>query len=114
MILFPETTGFWLASRVGTDGRMRKMPVFGPVSVAVKVSRSPVNCDFSVTGLVSDTAGSALQPAAFTCIHKGAPMEVALMVLLKVLSKKYEMPGGGPVTVTSTSLESAEVSEPLL
>src|SRR5437660_749860 len=114
MILFPATTAFTLPSRVGTAGRMRNTPVLGPVSVAVKVSVSPVSCDFRMIVLVSGTEGSRLHAPAATWIHNGAPREVACIVLLNVLSKKYEMAGGGPLTVTSTSLETTEVSAPLL
>ncbi len=87
MILLPETTGFVLASRIGTAGNMRKTPVLGPVSVAIKDSVSPVSEDLSVIGLLSMTVGSWLQAAAFTCIHRGELMGVTWMVLPKVLSK---------------------------
>src|SRR6266849_5067227 len=114
MMLLPTTTGFTLASRIGTAGRIRKSPVFGPVSVAVKVSVSLVSEDLRVTALVSAVAGSRLQAAALTCTKRGEEMGVAWIVFTNVPSKKYEIPGAGPVTVTSTSLEIDVVSLPLL
>ena len=87
MILLPETTGFTRASRMGAGGSTRNIPVFGPVSVAVKVSVSPVRADWRVMVRLSTTVGSRLQAAAFTWINSGELMGVARMVLAKVASK---------------------------
>src|SRR5882724_872738 len=114
MMLLPVTTGFTLASRMGTAGSMRKIPVFGPVSVAVKVSVSLVSADLRVTALLSMVVGSRLQASALTCTKSGEDIGVAWIVFTKVLSKKYEIPGAGPVTVISTSFENDVVSDPLL
>src|SRR6266704_3505525 len=114
MMLLPLTMGLTLASRMGTAGSIRKIPVFGPVSVAVKVSVSLVRADLRVTALLSIVVGSRLQAAALTCTKSGEEIGVAWIVFTKVLSKKYEIPGAGPVTVMSTSLENDVVSDPLL
>ena len=74
----PGVTTCVAAFAVGTLGWMRNTPVFGPVSVAVKVSLSPVRWLTSVTGWVSTIVGSVLHCAALICVYSGSPSLVCV------------------------------------
>src|SRR5258708_15579594 len=65
-IWLPETTGLVLPSRVGTAGRMRDTPVFGPVLGAVKGSVAPGNVYFMTVGFGLATVGDRVYAPALT------------------------------------------------
>ena len=84
----PEATTCVAAFAVGTLGWMRNIPVFAPVSTAVKVSVSPVKRLTSVIGRVSTTVGSVLHWAALICTKSGAPSAVCCATVAYVLLVK--------------------------
>ena len=102
----PAVTAALRASRVGTLGSMWKMPLLMLVSVATKVSASPVSCDVIEIARVSRRSGSMLHCAASTATKNGWPALMTVARRVYAASLKRRIDGGTFGTARRTRLES--------